>query len=87
MEEEIKEPPQNWDDQKKHLFRKYAKASATDWVIQIYRYQNAKNDPSLSKFPPEMIEKTIEVLKYFIEEDLGIEVDVAIDNLKYFKVI
>ena len=74
--------PDHWDSQHYHLYRKFKAENELELMKDLIRYLNAKNDPKLNRLQPEMVDKTIEVLKFILGEELNNDIAAAIDNAK-----
>ena len=79
--------PWHWNDQHKQLYNRFRDKDDLDLFEELLRYLNAKNDPKLSRLPPDMIDKTIEVLKFILEEERDNDIDIAIDQARALGVI
>jgi len=74
--------PNHWDDQHRQLYYGFKDKDNFDLINDLLKYLDAKNDPKLNRLPQDMIDKTIEVLKFILEEERENDIDIAIGQAK-----
>lgn len=72
--------PDNWVDKHSHLYNKFRGRDSFDLLRELLKYRNAEGDPKLKQFPPEMVEKTIEVLEFILENEREMDIALAIEQ-------
>lgn len=62
-----------WDRQHQKIYRHLRDEDEIELLKKLLRYRNAKADPHLAQYPPDIIEKTIYVIERILTDELGIE--------------
>lgn len=61
-----------WDEQHRTLYNHLRGEDTIELLKKLIRYRNAKNDPHLAQYPPDMIKKTIDIIEYILTEEQDI---------------